>query len=102
LFVGSETEEPDIELLFTIGEPLALMQLSALSDRIGALLEASVDLVPYTSASPPLRDRILAKPCHCGVDDQLVIDAICTSLRGLSGRVQIWPYEVRSTPFWLT
>ena len=60
MFVGSETEEPDIELLFTIGEPLALMQLSALSDRIGALLEASVDLVPYTSASPPLRDRILA------------------------------------------
>ena len=59
--VGSDTEESDIDLLFTMDEPLSLMQLNALSDRIGALLGASVDLVPDTALSPPLRDRILAE-----------------------------------------
>ena len=59
--VGSDTEESDIDLLFTMDEPLSLMQLNALSDRIGALLGASVDLVPDTALSPPLGDRILAE-----------------------------------------
>ena len=59
--IGSDTEESDIDLLFTMDSPLSLMQLNALSDRIGALLEASVDLVPNTALSPLLRDRVLAE-----------------------------------------
>jgi predicted nucleotidyltransferase len=59
--IGSDTEESDVDLLFTMDKPLSLMQLSALSDRIGALLGASVDLVPDTAISPPLRERILAE-----------------------------------------
>lgn len=59
--LGSDTEQSDIDLLFTMDTPLSLMQLSVLSDRIGALLGASVDLVPDTAISPPLRDRILAE-----------------------------------------
>jgi predicted nucleotidyltransferase len=38
-----------------------LMQLSTLSDRIGALLGVPVDLVPDSAISPSLRDRILAE-----------------------------------------
>lgn len=59
--LGSDTDESDVDLLFTMNEPLSLMQLSALGNRIGALLGVSVDLVPDTAVSPPLRDRILAE-----------------------------------------
>lgn len=50
-----------IDLLFTMDEPLSLMQLSALSDRLGVLLGVPVDLVPDTAVHPALRDRILAE-----------------------------------------
>lgn len=58
---GTDTEESDIDLLFTMGPTLSLMQLSALSNRVGTLLGASVDLVPDTAISSPWRDRILAE-----------------------------------------
>ncbi len=58
---GTDTEDSDVDLLFTMSEPLSPTQLSALSDRIGALLGVPVDLVPDTAISPLQRDRILAE-----------------------------------------
>ena len=58
---GSDTKSSDVDLLFTMGPSLSLMELSALSDRVGDVLGASVDLVPDSAISPALRERILAE-----------------------------------------
>jgi len=51
----------DIDLLFTMGHPLSLMQLAALEQSIAQLVGTNVDLVPDVSLRPDLRQRILAE-----------------------------------------
>ena len=58
---GSDIKSSDVDLLFTMGPPLSLMELSALSDRVGDVLGVPVDLVPDNAISPALRKRILAE-----------------------------------------
>lgn len=58
---GTDTEVSDVDLLFTMGPTLSLMELSALNDRVGAVLGVPVDLVPDSAISPDLRDRIVAE-----------------------------------------
>lgn len=59
--IGTDTEKSDVDLLFTMGPPFSLMELSALNDRVAEVLGVSVDLVPDSAISPALRNRILAE-----------------------------------------
>ena len=58
---GSDTEGSDVDLLFAMVPPPSLMELSALSDRVGDVLGVSVDLIPDSAISPALRERIFAE-----------------------------------------
>lgn len=59
--VATDRETSDIDLLFTMGAPLSLMQLGALERSISELVGAPVDLVPDTALRPEFADRILAE-----------------------------------------
>lgn len=61
--VATETDSlgSDIDLLFTMGPPLSLMELSQLERQISSMLDAEVDLVPESALRPDLRDRILTE-----------------------------------------
>ena len=53
---GNDSDGSDIDLLFTMGAPLSLMQLVSLENQISQLVEAEVDLVPekyFTTAHSP-------------------------------------------------
>ncbi len=58
---GRDREDSDIDLLFTMGTPLSLMELGALEQRLADLLGAEVDLVPDSVLRPEFRDRALAQ-----------------------------------------
>ncbi|MEO7753904.1 MAG: nucleotidyltransferase domain-containing protein [Terracoccus sp.] len=58
---GSDRPDSDVDLLFTMGAPLSLMDLARLEQRLEAAVGAQVDLVPDTSIRPELRDRVLAE-----------------------------------------
>lgn len=58
---GQDHEDSDIDLLFTMGTPLSLMQLGALEGRISDVLDTEVDLVPDSVLRPEFRDRALAE-----------------------------------------
>lgn len=58
---GHDHASSDIDLLFTMGTPLSLMQLGALEQRLSDILEAEVDLVPDSVLRPQFRDRALAE-----------------------------------------
>lgn len=58
---GNDHDESDIDLLFTMGKPLSLMQLGDLEEQLGQLLGTPVDLVPEDALRPHLRDRVLAE-----------------------------------------
>lgn len=58
---GQDGPGSDVDLLFEMKEPLSLMQLSVLEQRIADLLGASVDLVPESALRPDLRDRVYAE-----------------------------------------
>lgn len=58
---GTEREESDVDLLFTMGTPLSLMRLGALEHSISVLVGAPVDLVPDTAVRPEFSGRILAE-----------------------------------------
>jgi predicted nucleotidyltransferase len=58
---GDDGEGSDIDLLFTMGRPLSLMELGALEEKVARAVGADVDLVPDSSARPALRERILAE-----------------------------------------
>lgn len=49
----------DVDLLFTMGPALSLMELGNLEDHIGRTLGARVDLLPDTAVRPLVRERIL-------------------------------------------
>lgn len=59
--IGQDATDSDIDLLFTMGPPLSLMQLVELELRISEVVGANVDLVPDSSLRPAFRDRILAE-----------------------------------------
>lgn len=58
---GEDREDSDIDLLFTMGRPLSLMQLSLLERAVSRVVGCSVDVVPDSVLRPELRDRILAE-----------------------------------------
>lgn len=58
---GQDHDGSDIDLLFTMGTPLSLMQLGALEQQLSELLDAEVDLVPDSVLRPEFRDRALAE-----------------------------------------
>lgn len=58
---GQDREGSDIDLLFTMGRPLSLMQLGALEHRVSRAVGSPVDLVPDAVLRPEFRDRILAE-----------------------------------------
>jgi len=58
---GQDQDGSDIDLLFTMGTPLSLMQLGALEQQLRDVLDAEVDLVPDSALRPEFRDRALAE-----------------------------------------
>ena len=58
---GADHDGSDVDLLFSMGTPLSLMELEALQQQVSSLLGVPVDLVPETSLRPELRDRVLAE-----------------------------------------
>lgn len=58
---GQDHEDSDIDLLFTMGTPLSLMQLGALEQQLRDVLNTEVDLVPDGVLRPEFRDRALAE-----------------------------------------
>jgi predicted nucleotidyltransferase len=58
---GLDHEGSDIDLLFTMGVPLSLMQLGALERQLMSILGTEVDLVPDSVLRPEFRDRALAE-----------------------------------------
>lgn len=57
---GEDGPESDVDLLFSAGEPISLMEMSALELRLEELLGVPVDLVSEESLRPGVRRRILA------------------------------------------
>ena len=58
---GQDHPGSDVDLLFTMGRPLSLIELGQLEERIAGVVGADVDLVPDSSLRPALRDRVLAE-----------------------------------------
>ncbi len=58
---GQDHEGSDIDLLFTMGTPLSLMQLGALERQLSDVLDTEVDLVPDSALRPEFRERALTE-----------------------------------------
>ncbi len=58
---GQDRPDSDVDLLFTMGVPLSLMELGRLEQRLADVIGAPVDLVPDAALRPDLRDRVLAE-----------------------------------------
>lgn len=58
---GEDREGSDIDLLFTMGRPLSLMQLGALELAVSEIVGSPVDLVPDTVLRPEFRERVLTE-----------------------------------------
>ena len=58
---GKDAPDSDVDLLFTMGKPLSLMELGRLEQRLEDLIGAHVDLVPDTAMRPDLRERVLGE-----------------------------------------
>lgn len=58
---GEDREDSDIDLLFTMGRPLSLMQLGVLERAVSRVVGSPVDVVPDAVLRPEFRDRILAE-----------------------------------------
>lgn len=56
---GQDGPHSDVDLLFTMGVPLSLMQLGRLERQISEIVGAPVDLVPESALRPDLRDRVM-------------------------------------------
>ncbi|MDQ6895469.1 MAG: nucleotidyltransferase domain-containing protein [Actinomycetota bacterium] len=61
LATGRDGPDSDVDLLFAMGEPLSLMELGRLEQRLVALIGAPVDLVPEAAIRAGLRERVLAE-----------------------------------------
>ncbi len=55
---GQDRPGSDVDLLFTMGEPLSLMELGRLEQRLVDEIGAPVDLVPDSAIRPDLRERV--------------------------------------------
>lgn len=58
---GEDREGSDIDLLFTMGGPLSLMQLGALERAVSEIVGSPVDLVPDTALRPEFREHVLTE-----------------------------------------
>ncbi|NHN55465.1 toxin-antitoxin system toxin subunit [Calidifontibacter sp. DB0510] len=58
---GKDHAGSDIDLVFAIDEPLSLMELGRLEQKIADVLGAPVDLVPEDSLRPQLREKVLTE-----------------------------------------
>ena len=58
---GEDREDSDIDLLFTMGRPLSLLQLGVMERDVSRLLGCPVDIVPDSALRPEQRDRIQAE-----------------------------------------
>ncbi|CAN5398815.1 hypothetical protein BH23ACT6_BH23ACT6_04470 [soil metagenome] len=58
---GTDGPDCDVDLLFTMGHPLSLMELYDLEERVSSAVGAKVDLVPDTALHPALGERVLAE-----------------------------------------
>lgn len=58
---GQDGPTSDVDLLFTPGVPLSLMELADLEEQVAAAVGADVDLVPESAVRPGLRDRVMAE-----------------------------------------
>lgn len=59
--MGEDDAESDVDLLFVMGQPLSLMQLGRLEQRISDLLGVPVDIVPESALRPDLRERVMSE-----------------------------------------
>ena len=58
---GADHPGSDVDLLFTMGRPLSLIQLGRLENEISTMLGVPVDLVPESALRPEFRDRVLSQ-----------------------------------------
>lgn len=58
---GQDDAESDVDLLFTMREPLSLIELGSLETELSRLVGVEVDLVPESALRPDLRARVLAE-----------------------------------------
>ncbi len=56
---GQDQEGSDVDLLFTMGSPLSLMQLGELERQVSDVLGTPVDLVPESALRPDFGKRVL-------------------------------------------
>lgn len=56
---GEDTDDSDIDLLFTMEETLGLFALARLEREVSEIVGYDVDLVPDANIIPVMRDRIL-------------------------------------------
>ncbi len=56
---GRDHAESDIDLLFSMGRPLGLMELAKLEQRLAEVIGVPVDLIPENAIQPALRQRVL-------------------------------------------
>lgn len=61
LATGRDKAGSDVDLVFTMGTPLSLMELTELEQRVADAIGAEVDLVPDTAVRPDLRERVLSE-----------------------------------------
>ena len=61
LATGQDHPGSDVDLLFTMGEPLSLMELGRLEQRLVDAIGAPVDLVPDSAIRADLRERVLTE-----------------------------------------
>ena len=58
---GADHPGSDVDLLFTMGRPLSLIQLGRLENEISTMLGVPVDLVPESALRPDFRDQVLSE-----------------------------------------
>lgn len=58
---GEDHTDSDVDLLFEMSQPLSLMQLGRLEQRLAGSLGVPVDLVPESALRPDLRDRVMSE-----------------------------------------
>ena len=58
---GQDRPDSDVDLLFVMKQPLSLMQLGRLEQRLADLLGAKVDLVPESALRPDLNERVTSE-----------------------------------------